>query len=1096
MDEAAKAATGGQEGPRKRGRFGLWLLLSLVLLAGLGVLGVLGLTGRPLPAPDWLVARIEARVNAAIAGQGRMTLEAAELVVDEEFVPRVRLRGLRAFTVAGAPLADLPELRITFKAQPMLRGKLEPRRIRVGEASITLTRDATGALGLSLAGGEAAFEGVAAGSPAEILDAIDRAFAAPLLAGIERIEADRVAITLDDARSGKVWRVSDGRMTLVQTPRDVSISLGFSLAGIGDSPAEAELSFTTLKTSPAARFGASVAGVSASDLAAQSTALAWLSVLDAPISGSFRGGIDEAGQVGRLDATLEIGAGALHPTEAAKPVAFDRAKVYFSFSPAAGRLDFTEIAVDSRALRVRADGRAWLRDFAEGVPEALVAQVRITGLQADPEGLFQTPVRFSQGALDLKLTLAPFAVTIGQLALVEGGRRIGARGEISAGDLGWTTALDVNVDAITHDRLLALWPPGLVPKTREWIAANVTTGELFGVSAAIRLAPEAEPRLSLGYEFRGAEVRILRTLPPVREGKGYAKIADNSYVLVVDKGHLTAPLGGKVDVAGSVLKVDDIRVKPAQAQITLRTDSTITGALSLLNEPPFGFLSKAGRPVDIAEGRAVSEALLSMPLVEKVAPQDIDYAVTARLLDVTSDRIVVGRQMQAGALDMRATREGLQISGPGTVSGVPFRVTWTQGFGPEAQGRSRVEGSVELSPRFLDAFGIGLPDGAVTGEGQGQIEIDLERDAPARFRLTSDLNQLRLSLPQIGWSKPVGRAGQLEVAGELGTPPKIETLSLQAPGLAVTGNVSLRPDGALDVARFSRVDTGWFRGSVELAGRGAGRPVGVSVTGGSADMRRASFAGAGGGGGNTPLRVSLDRLQITEGIALTGFRGNFTAGRGMSGDFQARVNGEAPVSGTVIPAEGGRSAYRLTSDDAGAMMRAAGIFSRGRGGTLSLALNPVAAAGSYDGQASIRSIRVRDAPVLAELLGAISVIGLLEQLGGEGILFTEVEGRFRLSPNALELRSGRAVGASLGVTMAGVYEFAASRLDMQGVVSPIYLLNAIGQVVSRPGEGLFGFNYRIRGTADKPVVNVNPLSILTPGRFRDIFRRPVPTVSE
>jgi hypothetical protein len=68
-------------------------------------------------------------------------------------------------------------------------------------------------------------------------------------------------------------------------------------------------------------------------------------------------------------------------------------------------------------------------------------------------------------------------------------------------------------------------------------------------------------------------------------------------------------------------------------------------------------------------------------------------------------------------------------------------------------------------------------------------------------------------------------------------------------------------------------------------------------------------------------------------------------------------------------------------------------------------------------------------------------------------------------------------------------------LQLQGVISPIYLLNGLGAVVSKRGEGLFGFNYALGGTADAPQVSVNPLSILTPGLFREIFRRPPPVLS-
>ena len=89
-----------------------------------------------------------------------------------------------------------------------------------------------------------------------------------------------------------------------------------------------------------------------------------------------------------------------------------------------------------------------------------------------------------------------------------------------------------------------------------------------------------------------------------------------------------------------------------------------------------------------------------------------------------------------------------------------------------------------------------------------------------------------------------------------------------------------------------------------------------------------------------------------------------------------------------------------------------------------------------------------------------------------------------------------AVGPSLGLSLDGVYSQAAGVVDFQGVVSPFYLLNGIGAIFTRPGEGLIGFNFNLRGPVDNPQVLVNPLSALTPGMFREIFRRPPPTVGQ
>jgi hypothetical protein len=177
-------------------------------------------------------------------------------------------------------------------------------------------------------------------------------------------------------------------------------------------------------------------------------------------------------------------------------------------------------------------------------------------------------------------------------------------------------------------------------------------------------------------------------------------------------------------------------------------------------------------------------------------------------------------------------------------------------------------------------------------------------------------------------------------------------------------------------------------------------------------------------------------------------------------------------------------------------MKAAGMFSSAHGGSLDLTLIPRAEVGNYDGKAMIEGLRVKYGSVMADLLSAISIVGLLDQLNGDGIVFSTSQAEFLMTPNAIDIQKGSAVGASMGVSLRGIYHSDTTRLDMSGVVSPIYLLNGIGSILTRQGEGLFGFAYRLKGTAAEPDVQVNPLSILTPGMFRDLFRAPPPTLGD
>jgi hypothetical protein len=470
---------------------------------------------------------------------------------------------------------------------------------------------------------------------------------------------------------------------------------------------------------------------------------------------------------------------------------------------------------------------------------------------------------------------------------------------------------------------------------------------------------------------------------------------------------------------------------------------------------------------------------------------DLRYVVDATVTGVRSDVLVPGWTLAADTLEVAATQDGIAVAGLATLGTARLDGAWRQALGPEADGRSTVVAQVGITPEVLADFGIVLPEGSVRGEGTGEMTVTLAPGEPLGFVFRSDLEGLRLAVPEIGWSKAPDRAGELLVEGSFGTPVQVNRLSLSAPGLSAEGDLRLTEAGAFDRLRLTELSVGdWLDAPVTLTAREGSDTPAVAVDGGSLDLAKAVFGGEEGGEGG-PIMVELDRLQITEGIALTGFVGDFSTVAGLEGAFSGFVNDGPAVTGRVAP-QAGRVAARIQGDDAGAVLRAANLFTKAEGGALDLLLSPEGEA-SYAGEAWITGLRVREAPVLASLLNAASVVGLLQQLGGQGIVFDQVSADFRIDPTQVIVARSSAVGAGLGLSADGVFDIEAYWMDFRGVVSPFYLLNGIGSILARPGEGLFGFNYTLTGDPDAPMVGVNPLSVLTPGMFREIFRMPPPS---
>jgi hypothetical protein len=856
-----------------------------------------------------------------------------------------------------------------------------------------------------------------------------------------------------------------------------------------------DLAYESPRGSPAAEVALTVNEAAAADIASQSPALAWLSVIDAPLSASLRGRLDQAGELTDFRASLKLGAGALAPVPGAAPVTFDYARADLTYDPAAGVLRFPRVAVLTAWGGAEAEGHAYLQDMTGGWPGALLGQFAFSEITLNPGGVYPEALSLAEAFVDFRLRLDPFRLTVGQFVvtgLPDGGLgRLAARAEIGAAPEGWSVAVDATLDRITRDRALALWPATVKPITRGWFDLNLTEGLITGITAGLRLAPGADPHLAVTHEFQGVTVRPMRRLPPITGAAGHASYDDGLFSLTLAEGQVAPPQGGEIAVAGSSLLVPNINIPDPPATIRLLTDSTVTAALALIDMPPFGYPQAAGLPVTLADGRAQVAGRFDLPLMDLVPADRLDYQVTARLTDLTSEVLVPGRRLSAGALDLTLDPGGMTVAGPVRLGQVAADLVLRQDFGTPPNP-VRISGTVELSQSFLDEFRIGLPPGALRGEGTGEVDLTITRDAPPVLRLTSGLRGLTLALPALGWRKPAGTEGELTVEAILGQVPQIPRLVLDAAGLSVAGDIALTADGGLDRARFDQVRLdGWLDAPVTLIGRGD-RPPAVDIAGGSLDLTRAAL-GDGEGEEGGPMTVALDRLQVTEGIALTGFRGEFNAGDALDGRFTAGVNGAAAVTGTIV-SPGGRIAARITSAEAGAVLRAAGFLDTAEGGEMDLTLLPAGPEGSYDGTLAITGLRVREAPALASLLNAISVIGLLQQLGGQGLVFDEVEAEFRIDPDRITVLRSAAIGVGLGLSLDGVYTAADRNMDFQGVVSPFYLLNGIGAVLTRRGEGLVGFNFTLRGPLGDPRVGVNPLSILTPGMFREIFRRPPPVL--
>lgn len=1076
-------------------RVGVWPLMSIGLLVVVLAVGLFVLIGRPLALPDWAATRAEA-VLAEQFPQLDVSLGQISVVVEDNWHPRIRAQGVSLREIESSSAILLEQIDVTLSMASLLKRQVALQQVRVSGVYVSLRRQNDGSFNVTLGEGAQSANPIDAKATlpnfgAELKAVLDR----PLLAQLEGVELEALHLRYEDVRAGRGWTIDGGQARLQRSGDDVAISANLVALGARSYVSSIEMTVQTSLATNISHFGMAFEDMPAGDIASQSPALAWLDILQAPISGSLRASTDGAGVLGSTSVALQIGAGALQPNDRVKPIPFQSAHTYLSYNPTNQTLTLDEFSVQAGLISARASGKALLRNLDAGVPQEMAVQLEFTQFEVNPNDLADSPIALDNAFADFRLRLDPFELTLGQLVLSQQGQRLRLSGRLAPNEATWDYTVDGTMTALSRDAVLGVWPERFKPNLRKWISENVHNIDIGGINLALRSKGAEPPDIYADFRFSDLTLRFMKNMPVLRKGRGIATFEKNQFLVGAEGGYVTADKGGDIDITGTGFAVTDTLVKVSPATVSLVARGPVTAALSLLNRKPLYVMDKARLPVDLARGTVQARGQIDLTLKKKIETKDVIYNVDLVLNDVETTHFIKDKVI-SGDLAGFATNQKVMIEGDATVGKLPVHARWSTTLGPAHDGSSVLTGTAELSQLAVDEFDVGFPDNTFSGKAAADFRMDIVRGKPPVMTFGSDLVGLGVTFPPLGYVKDPDVKGKALIDMTISDPPSVDAFAYEAQGLTAKGSVSLRNKGGLDRVRLNEFQVGnWLSGAGEIQGRGDGLAPAIVLSDGRFDVRGLPAVSASTGSSQQndigPITANLSRVQISETYYLSNFSGQFQDNNGFGGEFSGLFNGQAAIAGKMMPKDG-KQAFKITSDRGGDVISAIGVAKASGPGELVLHLLPAPETGVYDGILAIHNVKIQDAPAFAELLNAVSVVGLLSQLNGPGILLTEIAGKFRLAPERLIISQGSAVGPAMGISLDGVMELATGYMDFQGAFSPIYFINSVGRVISKKGEGLIAFNYHLKGPSDDFKVSVNPLSALTPGFFRGIFRAPEP----
>ncbi len=705
-----------------------------------------------------------------------------------------------------------------------------------------------------------------------------------------------------------------------------------------------------------------------------------------------------------------------------------------------------------------------------------------------------------------------------------------ARGEARLGPAGAMGKVALDLDRLDFGDLRVLWPVGLASGARDWVLENVTAGVAQGGHAEFGMALPAPMSGLSELHMTSASARLagtnltvhwLRPIPPVEHAAAALQLVDQD-TLRVDLGtgqQMAAQTrAGELSVEGGRVLITGLSQPDQNAAIRVNVAGSVPNALALLAHPRLDLLSIHPVPLKEPRGQITAGILVSLPLQARVTMDQVSVDARGHIADLHLADLVAGRTLDDGDFAIAATGDGLTLTGTARLAAIPSRITGAVDFRAGPQGQVQQRFTVTGRAEAQELARAGLDAGEVlAGPADLSAVYTQRRDGASEIDVRAGLRDAELRVTPLGWHKPAGRPATararliLDRASRL---RRIDTIEADGVGLQVRGaaRLELGGDVALTLDRlilggtmgqgFARIGNGarMIRASLsgprlDLSGRFAPPPGALPASGG-----RASRDAGAGHGPDWTVDASFAEVVLAHGRLASDLRLHVEESAGIlqAARLSALTGPGRPVDVSITSDRSGRS-VRATAADGGAVLRDLGAVDTIDGGRL-------AVSGRYldrradrplSGVATLDGFRVRGAPVLAKVLQAMTLFGLVQAVEGPGMTFDHLTAPFVYANGVLTLDDARAFNASLGLTAKGRIDFDRELLALEGTIVPAYMLNTalgrlplVGRLFSpERGGGVIAARYVASGPLADPAVRVNPLSALTPGFLRGIFGR-------
>jgi hypothetical protein len=1009
----------------------------------------------------------------------------------------------------GKILAMLPEASVGFSVPALFRGLVAPTHLEIYGLSASVERAEDGRVALGFFAGKDEVAGQ------QIIDNIAsyiNKFSKPgdlesAFGYLNVIRIMDVNLRYSDAQTGANWHAPETNIEIIREldGLEAVASMGINF-GDRKSRLRAHAMFSSDR--PTIDIAIDLDEIHLSDLAVRLPKFKILKPISLPVSGQIRLSAQHTGEIDSIAFDLKGANGSF-----AGNIIVNAAKEYdLTVNLSGVRLgEFAGILptqTNNVHFDASVDARASGQITSFGKIRDLDMQLKSgAGLLRFP-GVSDSPIHFDSIQFSVnagndfsRIVISDFIARLGETELNfdVSAHRIGDELRARINGL----ASNIEIESLAH-----FWPNSLGLEAREWVTTNIRKGKFDQVSFKMVAQTPIQKMnnfrvhsLSGGINFSNLEVEYFKGFPKVRDIEGTATFTKDRLDFDVVSGRLL-----DLEIDNGVVHLSQLDSDEEQISIDLVAQGPLATALSLANREPLGFVGGLGIDPGKVGGKMAARLGFRFPLRTEVKLSQVNVVGAANLDGVSIKPGPFGLELSDSNLELKVSNSVLKVSGQAEINGVPLVVDWHEIFASGEGFRSRYILNGELEA--LNFRQLGLPFVPPFG-GRTELNLIITRFDDGRTEVlgSSDLNDVVLSFPKIGWVKPAGQSGTFRfgLTSFADGSMQVERFDLLAGDMDATGELSLEGgDYGNWSAKFSKFKVGNtdIRGEVSRSADGG---IFVRLEGPRFDVEPLLFGGdlesrevtreIVGKKKQLFLIMDVDRLRTgpNAGVGRTEGQIRFIGEEIDMLSLKASLDGKKSLRINFAPKELGH-ALDINSNDAGAALRMLGWSDRLEGGELAVNGQRNSFDEPLHGFFKLSNYKLTQAPALARLLQVASLTGIFHALQS-GLDFVSFDGKFAYANKILRVERSRAYGSSIGITVEGALDLEEDMTDLKGTVVPAYTVNRVlGQIpilgrilVGGEDEGIFAASYAVNGPLEDPAIAVNPLSALAPGFLRKLF---------